>query len=333
MNISKRSALTVAKGLPGSSWSATGDPWSSWRVRARRFEGVLASALLAGAAIIWAMPQDHLDQEIAPNVSEKTRPGLSTDPALARSGEVVISAYTGVPYTYPSDVTFKSPGKHDFTAKDVEWIGEPFDNPIYYGVRVARWAATTRSGWMIDFIHSKAIAERDQVLDLDGILDGDSVPEGKTVRQVFDKLEASHGHNMLTFNGLLRLVSLGPRLHPYVGLGAGISLPHSEVHFKGNKKRTYEYQFTGPVGQALFGLEFRTARTSYFLEYKFTYAPYDMPLSERDGTLLIFDLWNQARDWWQGVEPAAGRMTTTFTSHQVVGGLGVRVVPIPVATP
>lgn len=291
----------------------------------RALESFTVSIAVAAAFVAWAQPADE------PSAAQtKTRPGFATEHALAKDGEVIISAYTGAPYTYPSDVVFKAPGKHDFTAKDVEWIGEPFDGPIYYGVRVARWARSMRTGWMVDFTHSKAIADRTQTLDLQGTLDGTPAPTGQNIKEVFDKLEASHGHNMLTLNGLLRFASFGARVHPYVGLGAGVSLPHSEVHFRGNKKRTYEYQYAGAVAQGLVGVEFRFARTSYFLEYKFSFAPYDMPLSERNGTLLIFDLWNQFQDWWHGNKPPAGRLTTTFASHQVIGGLGVRIVPTPV---
>lgn len=315
------------------SWVRRKRAATSQALRWQSLEGGVALVIVAAGFISWAQPDEAFQDEMAAAVEGKTRPGLANDFDLAKTGEVIISAYTGVPYTYPSDVTFKAPGKHDFTARDVEWIGEPFDSPIYYGVRIARWGKAARTGWMLDFTHSKAIGERSQTLDLEGILNGETAPQGKNIKQVFHKLEASHGHNMLTFNGLLRLPSWGFRTHPYLGLGAGVSLPHSEVHFVGNKKRTYEYQYAGPVGQALVGLEFRFARTSYFLEYKFSFAPYDIPLSERNGTLLIFDLWAQAKDWWHGVAPPAGRLTTTFSSHQVVGGLGVRVVPTPVVAP
>lgn len=296
----------------------------------RAVEAGLASTLAAAVYIVAAQPAPEIETEAE---VQKTRPGFATDPALAKDGEVIVSAYTGVPYTYPSDVRINTPGKHDLTAKDVEWIGEPFENPIYYGVRIARWGKSTVSGWMLDFTHSKAIADPAQTLDLDGVLNGAPAPSGKTVKEVFHKLEASHGHNMLTLNGLMRFASIGTRVHPYIGFGAGVSLPHSEVHFNGDTKRTYEYQYAGPVGQGLIGVEFRFARTSYFLEYKFSYAPYALPLSERNGTLLIFDLWNQLQNWWTGREPPGGRLTTTFTSHQVTGGLGVRIVPVPVAVP
>ena len=87
------------------------------------------------------------------------------------------------------------------------------------------------------------------------------------------KLEFSHGHNMLMLTGLVRLPGIGPRLSPYAGLGGGVLLPHTEVELaQGNHPRTYEYNYAGPTGQALVGLEIRLSRMSFFVEYKFTYA-------------------------------------------------------------
>lgn len=304
-----------------------------WSGRPQRSTGLKVCERLAAAALIIASVWIAAVQPVEPDDAAANPAALSeTALALSNAG-YVFAAYTGAPYTHPSDVTVKSPGRHDFTAKDIEWLGEPFENPIYYGIRVARWSAG-RTGTMLDFTHSKAVAERTQVLDIEGTVNGAAAEPGKKIKQVFQKLEASHGHNMLTLNGLLRLPSLPvSRLTPYVGAGAGVSLPHSEVHFAGDKKRTYQYQYAGPAGQVLFGLELRIARMTYFLEYKFTVAPYTMPLTEQEGYLLITDLWRQFQRWWSGSEPAAGWLSTTFASHQVIGGLGVRVAPTPAAAP
>ena len=207
----RRSSWTI--GIAGRARNKEG-----WR----RCEGVIALAVVAAGFISWAQPEESFDDDLTLAAVGKTRPGFATDFALAKDGEMMIAAYIGAPYTYPSDVHVRTPGKHDFTAKDVEWVGEPFDNPIYYGVRVLRWGKSARSGWMVDFTHSKAVADENQTLDLDGLLDGEPAPQGKNIREVFDKLEASHGHNMLTFNGLMRLPALGARVFPYVGLGAGV---------------------------------------------------------------------------------------------------------------
>jgi lipid A oxidase len=43
--------------------------------------------------------------------------------------------------------------------------------------------------------------------------------------------------------------------------------------------------------------------------------------------LLPFDLWHQFQSWLSGAEPPGGRLTTQFTSHQGIFGLGIRSAP------
>jgi hypothetical protein len=296
----------------------------------RRFEtlsslfAVVALAVVAAPMII----EQTTDGSASDRASGEPASGASYAPA---GGEMMFAGYSGVPYTYPSDVTVKKPGVHDFTAKDVNWEGKPFVNPIYYGARIVRWLGNGRTGTMLDFTHSKTLSKLSDEIEFTGTIDGAPAPERAALRSIFKKLEASHGHNMLTLNGLLRLPSFAPRIQPYVGLGAGVSLPHSEVQMANSEKRTYEYQVAGVVGQALFGIELRTARVSYFFEYKFTFAPYEMPLSERDGSILFFDLWRQFKNWLSGEEPPGGRLTTDLVSHQIVGGIGIRTAPLSAA--
>lgn len=301
--------LRLTSGGKGSSWL--------------RLLDAASSTVVIAALGAWA-----LTQATAPPSSD-ARPVSAEAGAPSQDGvrgrETALGFYGGVPYTYPSDVSVKKAGVHDFTVKDVEWEGKPFVNPIYYGVRTTRWL-TASTGAMLDFTHSKAISLRDQEHLFEGTLKGQPAPGRATVDQHFGKLEASHGHNMLTLNGLMRLPSFG-RIAPYVGLGAGVSLPHMEVDIKG-EPRTYEYQYAGPVGQALAGLEIRLPRVSLFVEYKFTLAPYDVPLSgvvSRD--FLPQDLWRQWQAWLGGGEPPEGRLTTNFTSHQMIGGFAVRIAP------
>jgi lipid A oxidase len=301
--------------LSRAEWVRAGDALAS-----------VAAAVLLVAAVGNAAIEDETAIAADPAGSKATSKEASRDPSrVAPRAEWMIAAYGGVPHTYPSDVKFTKPGVNDFTVKDVEWQGMPFINPIYYGVRVMRWFGDGRTGSMLDFTHSKAISDRQQEVRFEGTLNGQPAPEKELVGNVFRKLEASHGHNMLTLNGMLRLPSFSFRLSPYVGLGAGVSLPHSEVHLATDPSRTYEYQMAGPVGQALVGLEFRLAKMSYFLEYKFTLADYRMPLTGRDGDILFTDVWQQLREWWNGVAPRDGWAETRYTSHQLIGGIGVRV--------
>lgn len=312
--------------LTGATWTLEQPRRPAPQMGTRRIEALSSLFAIAALAVV-----------AAPIVMEQSTDGTSSDRAAAPAGapsayapaggEFMFAGYSGVPYTYPSDVSIKKTGVHDFTVKEVEWEGKPFVNPIYYGARIVRWLGTGRIGTMLDFTHSKTISRFDQEAAFTGTINSAPAPEKAVIRSVFRKLEASHGHNMLTLNGLFRLPSFTPRIYPYVGLGAGVSLPHSEVQMANSEKRTYEYQMAGAVGQALVGIELRTARVSYFFEYKFTLAPYLMPLSERDGSLLFYDLWRQFSDWLSGEEPPGGRLTTNLVSHQVVGGLGIRSAP------
>ncbi len=288
-----------------------------------RFVAIGVLATLAIASGIWNTDA-HDPTETARDAARAD--AQSAAAASVPTREIMIGAYGGMPYTYNSDVSVKQPGVHDFTVKNVEWRGEPFIDPIYYGVRVQKWFEGGRTGSMLDFTHSKTIAELKNELEMKGTLNGTPIPQSAQLKDVFRRLEFSHGHNMLTMNGLMRLANLHPHVSPYVGIGVGINLPHSEIQLQKDRARTYEYQFTGPVLQALIGLELRVPRMSYFVEYKFTFASYHVPLTHLDGTKigLFADLFRQASRWWSGESPPGGFAQTQLTSHQLIGGLGVR---------
>lgn len=244
---------------------------------------------------------------------------------LAARPTWAVGGYGGVAYTHPSEVRIEKQGRPDITMRDFEWIARPFKSPIYYGARVQRWSPGGTVGTMIDFTHSKAIARADSPAKFTGSRNGKPLPAEGKVSDVFRHMEFSHGHNMLTFNGIFRLGTLFGRLRPYAGAGGGISLPHTEIGFAGENARTYEYQYAGLVGQALGGVEIDLGRASIFLEYKFTYAPYDVPLShEPNGWLLVTDLWRQFSAWWKGEAPPDGHLKTQLNSHNGIGGFMIK---------
>lgn len=243
----------------------------------------------------------------------------SRDPA-----EWAFGGYGGVAFTYPTTVTIKNGDTTDMTASGFDWIGRPFKAPVYYGARIQRWNSG-RTGGMLDFIHAKAIAEPGSQAQLTGFHSRKPLPSEAPIDDIFSKLEFSHGHNMLTLNGMLRLVPSWFKMRPYLGAGGGVSLPHSEVGFRADNVRTYEYQYAGFVGQGLAGLEIQLGRASLFFEYKFTYAPYNIPLShEPRGDLLVTDLWRQFQAWRSGEPPPGGRLTTTLMTHHGVAGVLVK---------
>ncbi len=262
-----------------------------------------------------------------PEAAGSARPATPTGSALSGlDRRFLIGGYSGVAYTHPSTVTIRDRARTDMTVKDFSWIGRPFKAPIYYGVRGIAWPEGSRFGAMIDFTHAKAIANYDDIGTFSGTADGRPLPAKARMRDVFKHLEFSHGHNMVTFNGMARLGLFVPHISPYLGIGGGISLPHTEVALRSENGRTYEYQYTGLVGQALAGLEIRLGRISLFFEYKYSYAPYDVPLSGVvNGWLLVTDLWRQLTAWLSGEKPPRGTLQTTLKTHHAIGGVLVRV--------
>lgn len=285
-----------------------------------RLTSLVAIAVLLASSAATVLEQSTVDGE----TSEVRRTTAEKLASVLPAKETMVGAYMGAPHTYPSAVRIEKDGAYDFTIDPVHWKAQPFKSPVYYGARVARWFTGGRTGMMVDFIHSKAIADLKKEAAFSGTLDGKPLPPRAKISEIVKKLEFSHGHNLLTLNGLLRLPNIGARVSPYVGAGAGVLLPHTEVRLTNGDPRTYEYNYAGPAGQALIGLEFRLSRMSVFLEYKFTYAQYEAPLSQMNGSWLFLDIWRQIQRWMNGEEPPGGHVSTRLSSHQLVGGLAVR---------
>lgn len=285
-----------------------------------RLTSFVAIAVLLASSVATVLEQSTVDGE----TGEAQRTAAEKLASVLPAKETMVGAYMGAPHTYPSAVRIEKEGAYDFTIDPVHWKAQPFKSPVYYGARVVRWFTGGRTGMMVDFIHSKAIADLKKEAAFSGTLDGKPLPPRAKISEIVKKLEFSHGHNLLTLNGLLRLPNIGARVSPYVGAGAGVLLPHTEVKLTNGDSRTYEYNYAGPAGQALIGLEFRLSRMSVFLEYKFTYAQYEAPLSQMNGSWLFLDIWRQFQRWMNGEEPPGGHVSTQLSSHQLVGGLAVR---------
>jgi len=276
----------------------------------------LAAILMLGLGIVAMSAGDDTT-----GAREATGPSAES---ADRAGEYHLGAYSGVPYTHPSDVRIrKSPGT-DLTIKDVPWEGRPFRHPIYYGVRALGWRSDTVAV-MLDFTHSKTIPAKEALLSFDGTRNGKAMPARAKVGDTFRHFEFSHGHNMLAANAVFRLPPLLPRARPYVGAGPGVNIPHTEVQFVDDPIRTYMYQLTGLMAQGLVGLEIALPRGTAFLEYKFTLSRYDAPLMDVTTTLLPADLLAQFRRWIAGKAPEGGWLHTVLASHQLVAGLTGRI--------
>jgi hypothetical protein len=308
-----------------------------------RFAAALAAAVLAAGALAESFPM------ATPNDERAAASGLAGSAGTAQGGigivhENWIGGYVGIPDHLRSDVHIVRPDGTDMTMKALRWDAEPFSFPLYAGVRGTKWAGPV--GGMIDFLHDKAVTrvgkgahgrkvtgERaiPDIIETEGTFKGKPAPSPVKITDVIERLEFSHGHNMLLPTFLLRLGSLGPRLRPYVGLGAGLALPHVEFYPLNEDvaARTNEYQAAGPAMQVVAGVEWQGPRGPVFVEYKFTWASIAASLTGGKTPAwcncdIVSDFARHAKNWWNGVAPAYGHLNTTILTNQVVAGAGYR---------
>lgn len=176
--------------------------------------------------------------------------------------EFQISVYGGWQTSPHSDVDVTGANPESFTAR---WLGRSFETPPYYGIRGTYWFQQAPEwGVSLDFAHAKVYA------------DGQTLSDSG-----WSRFEFSDGINILTLNAMRRFEDWN-KLEPYVGLGAGISIPHVEVTRPG-RDPTFGYQIGGAALQAQAGVNYRfTEWFSVFGEYKFNYTINDVSLDDGD---------------------------------------------------
>jgi lipid A oxidase len=176
-----------------------------------------------------------------------------------------------------TDVEFKQDSETALTFEDISWSGESFRSPIYYGLRFSYWFDhAPRWGLGLDFTHAKMITDTNQIVAVSGTRAGVNTARRERLRRTFRRFELSHGHNLLTLNGLYRF-SPADLFEAYVGLGIGAALPHVEAETANGE--TSEYQLAGPAAQGLVGVSFDLiTQLSVFIEYKLSYADIDAEL-------------------------------------------------------
>jgi hypothetical protein len=179
-----------------------------------------------------------------------------------------------------------------------------------------------------------------------GTFKGQSAPSPVHLTNLLERLEFTHGHNVLMPTALVRLPPITANVRPYLGIGLGISVPHVEVRFAGESpgRWTNEYQYAGPAFQILAGIELRVGRGSYFIEYKFIWSSINAALTGGNSWSLKDlrstwlprwlvepfsglmempgDLWRQFDRWRSGAAHAEGALETHLVLHEIVMGAG-----------
>jgi len=213
--------------------------------------------------------------------------------AQAATAQLAVSVYGGLAHTTEADVSLTRPGGTELTFAGVAWSGESLESPPYYGLRLSYWFDREAPwGVGLDFTHAKMYAQLERSVAVSGRRDGTPVDGAERLADTFDVLSFSHGHNLLTLDGMYRWFPKGGRadtflgrLQLYVGLGVGIAIPHVETDLEAVV--TNEYQLSGPVLEGLGGLNFDLTRHfSLFGEYQLDYARLDASLTH-GGSLSV----------------------------------------------
>lgn len=205
---------------------------------------------------------------------------LGCAPAAA---EMQFSAYFGYGPSHDSDVTVAQPNGTNITLGGVNWDDDSFNpdsGPPYYGLRLTYWKpAKPNWGIALDYTHAKVKPDLAQTVAANGTRDGAAVNGQEPLSNTVSKLEFTDGLNLLTLNLLYRWDKPN-HWTPYVGAGAGLSIPHVEFRRNNGGPQTFEYQVTGAAVQALAGLEKRfNDRWGVFGEYKISYAQNEADLA------------------------------------------------------
>jgi len=302
-----------------------------------RLAAIAAAGLLCAMATSSGLSQATAPDE-APATAGRASPVSSPEQDRSRGTETLVAGYIAQPFYERSDLHMTRRDGTDITLKTLGWDGDALRFPIDGGVRSV--TGSNSFAFMVDFLHNKAVSRLGKgahgrklanpvIEDADavGTLAGQPAPARVKLTDIFERLEFTHGHNVLLFTPIVRFASIAPRIRPYVGIGAGFALPHVEVWFPGGKReeRTNEYQYAGPAAQVLAGFEIRSGQMSYFVEYKFTFAWISAALTNGKSWRnfdMPGDLLRQAGRWWRGEEPEIGRINTTLAAHQVAVGAG-----------
>lgn len=172
-----------------------------------------------------------------------------------------LSLYTGYNWVPHASIDFSGAQAYGIANGSYStggWSTKPFSSPVYWGIRGTYWPASSSAwGYSLDLNHSKIYAKQ--------------IPAG------LRHLEFSDGMNTLVFSLMHRYLGRHSLWgsEPYWGLGLGVSYPHVEVISESNTQaKTFDYQYTGLVGQAMAGLRFPLGQNwQVFTEYRFQYIP------------------------------------------------------------
>lgn len=183
--------------------------------------------------------------------------------ATPAAAEFELSLYLGTQSVADSNASGFLPGGGGAFDQTIDWEGNPFDAPIYYGGRGMWWTANN-VGFGFEGTHTKAIA-----------------PDAQAASIGLGRFELSDGHNIFTFNVMKRWPGafIGGNFTPYIGGGIGIAVPHVDAIVLGPANRTFGFEATGPAIRGIAGIKYNfNEKWAIFTEYQFTYSDNDITI-------------------------------------------------------
>lgn len=234
-------------------------------------------------------------------------PALAVLFCLTARAEQVLTPYVGTSHSGSSDMRVSQVSSDsDAVFSRVHWQARPLQDAPYYGISLARFPAAPRKQWggSIDFTHYKMYADVGRALSVRGRWNGAPVNESAPMLSRIERLEISHGVNLVSLNVSRRwnLEGAGDflsRLQPEIGAGIVGYLPHAEGAINGIPTGA-DYRWAGGGYQVFAGSQYRlTRRFSLLLRTKFD-----------SGTLNI------------DLQPDARSETRTRTWH-AIGGVSI----------
>jgi hypothetical protein len=204
----------------------------------------------------------------------------------------IVSAFGGAAHTQSSTMNVRLPAQGtELTLADVQYRGESFQSPQYYGLR-ATWIPkrVRRIGIEGEWIHAKVYAHVDRSVHARGTLRGLPMDATIPLSSVVSRVSMSHGLNFILVNvsarhGFGAVDATGAhRLTGVVRAGGGPTLPHAESQIDEVYLEQYE---SGGLGvQVGGGLEFSLWRGLGALgEYKFTWASPEIDVAGGQATI------------------------------------------------
>jgi hypothetical protein len=181
------------------------------------------------------------------------------------------AGYLGDAWTSSSTMTVDGPAAGTSTRiADVEYETKSWSRPLYWGVRAGR-AVSRDERWSLEleYMHLKVFAIPQQVVHVQGTIDGRAVDAREPFQSIVERYQISHGVNLLMIN-----VAYERRINPRLTLtgrtGLGPTLPHAELTIGGVSRDEYTW---GRIGaQAGAGVDWSV--TGYLFitgELKYTF--------------------------------------------------------------